>query len=255
MAANYPTANPSFTTKQDGVDYPQATHVNAIQDEVVAIGSALRGTLQHGLTVATGGVSVTAGGLTVSSGGATISTGSVNIGGPSSLATLQVNGTSTLVGNVSITGTLTVGGQSFVRPAVVLTHDSTRALSSAAWVGLDWGTETSDPSGMHSTASNSSRITFAASTGVYDVSASLTLSSIASGLFFGRIMLNDATAETYETRQGYSNAAAGLSLRATVVASALTDYVTVQVQSLNSTAFVYANSTGTPVRFSARLVT
>jgi hypothetical protein len=52
--ANYPTQNPSFTTKQDGVDYPQATHINALQDEVVAIGTALRGTLQHNLTLAAG---------------------------------------------------------------------------------------------------------------------------------------------------------------------------------------------------------
>lgn len=48
--ANYPTADPSFGTKTSGLVI-DASHVNSLQDEVVAIGSALRGTLAHALTV------------------------------------------------------------------------------------------------------------------------------------------------------------------------------------------------------------
>ena len=50
MPANYPTADPSFTNKSAGQQI-QSAHVNALQDEVVAIGSALRSTLQHNVTV------------------------------------------------------------------------------------------------------------------------------------------------------------------------------------------------------------
>lgn len=51
--ANYPTSDPSFTTKNAGQTI-EPSHVNGLQDEVVAIGSALRGTLQHALTLASG---------------------------------------------------------------------------------------------------------------------------------------------------------------------------------------------------------
>jgi hypothetical protein len=50
VAANYPGANPAFTPKVDGVDYPQAADVNAAYDEITAIGTALRDTgLEHNL--------------------------------------------------------------------------------------------------------------------------------------------------------------------------------------------------------------
>jgi hypothetical protein len=48
--ANYPSANPSFATKNPGGTI-QSAHINALQDEVVAIGTDLRGGLQHALTV------------------------------------------------------------------------------------------------------------------------------------------------------------------------------------------------------------
>lgn len=51
--ANYPTSAPSFTTKNNG-DTIQATHIDGLQDEVVAIGSALIGTLQHDVNLASG---------------------------------------------------------------------------------------------------------------------------------------------------------------------------------------------------------
>ena len=53
MAAAYPSADPSFTTKTNS-DTVQAAHMNAVQDEVIAIGSALRGTCDHDLKLASG---------------------------------------------------------------------------------------------------------------------------------------------------------------------------------------------------------
>lgn len=39
---SYPTSIVSFSTKTDGVDYPQAAHINSLQDEVTAIETAIK---------------------------------------------------------------------------------------------------------------------------------------------------------------------------------------------------------------------
>jgi len=52
--SQYPSANPALATLVDGVDYPQADDINSVAREVEAIGAALRGTLQHDITLATG---------------------------------------------------------------------------------------------------------------------------------------------------------------------------------------------------------
>jgi hypothetical protein len=62
--ANYPGADPSFGTKNSG-NVIEASHINALQDEVVAIGSALRATQQH--NIATAG-SVTASSMVTANG-------------------------------------------------------------------------------------------------------------------------------------------------------------------------------------------
>jgi hypothetical protein len=181
--ANYPTADPSFTTKQDGTDYPQAAHINGVQDEIIAIGAALRGTLQHAVTVGTGG-------LTVSSGGATISTGSVNIGGPSSLATLQVNAGSTFAGPATFSSAATFNGvvtfnaaTSFVNqapPPVMLVSASTSQMANDSTTAIAWPTQVSfTNSSLHSTATNPERFT-PDSTGVWELSASMKLNGVLS---------------------------------------------------------------------------
>jgi hypothetical protein len=48
MAAAYPTSNPSFSTKATN-DVIAASHINGLQDEVIALGTALRVSLQHNL--------------------------------------------------------------------------------------------------------------------------------------------------------------------------------------------------------------
>jgi hypothetical protein len=51
--ANYPNSAPAFTTRNNG-DVIDASHPNEIGDEVTAIGSALIGTLQHDVKLASG---------------------------------------------------------------------------------------------------------------------------------------------------------------------------------------------------------
>ena len=48
MAAEFPTSSKEFTTKQDGVDKIYASHVNDIQDEVMALEQALLGEILDG---------------------------------------------------------------------------------------------------------------------------------------------------------------------------------------------------------------
>jgi hypothetical protein len=74
--------------------------MNDVQAEITAVEDALKNGIAHALTVNAA--------LVVSTGG------SVNVGGPSSLATLQVNGGSTFVGPATFSTTVTfAAGQSF----------------------------------------------------------------------------------------------------------------------------------------------
>lgn len=63
MAASYPTIAKTFTPIVDGVDYPQATQVQAVYDEVAAIESALLGGLAHPLRFAAAPTLTIAGGI------------------------------------------------------------------------------------------------------------------------------------------------------------------------------------------------
>ena len=129
--ANYPTSDPSFAAKNTG-DTVQASHVNALQDEVVAIGAALRGTLQHAVTVGTGGLTVSTGntvlgqnlsvagtstfaGIPVMSTGLTVSTGPTVLG-----QSLSVAGDSTFAGAVTFSSAV-----AFRHPFTVPTASTT----------------------------------------------------------------------------------------------------------------------------------
>lgn len=202
--ANYPTEDPSFTTKTDGVDYPQAAHINDLQAEVTAIGAALRAGLAHALAISNGGL--------------TVSTGSVNVGGPSSLATLQVNGGSTFAGDVVFSSTVTFNGptnfSAFADPitlssgAVVSTgvlrqnslpawslHHSTHvAYGANSTAGAVFDTQDLVRGSVaHSTAANSSRVTIG-TTGLYYIAARAHVHSGVNPFVRGTIVLNDATA-------------------------------------------------------------
>jgi hypothetical protein len=135
--ANYPTSDPSFTTKTSGQTIDPG-HVNTLQDEVVAIGSALRGTLQHDLTLASG-------------------------------KSLNIGGNSTITGSVVFSSLVTATAQprSFA-------HNSTSAQSLAAtvWAPLSLGVEVFDVGALHSTSAASQRFTIpVGSSGLYHLIA------------------------------------------------------------------------------------
>jgi hypothetical protein len=236
--ANYPTSDPSFSAKSAG-NTIQAAHVNALQDEVVAIGSALRSGLSHALIVSTGGL--------------TVSTGSVNVGGPSSVATLQVNGTSTFTGGATFSGDLSIGGNLTVTgsfalstPRVKVTHSANQEVANGAFAGLSWDTELYDSTGMHSTAANSSRITFA-STGVYHVGVAIVWNTVAAtGARTVGLRLNDATGIAAQRVTGISGFPTPLMVSADVRIASTADYVTaIAHQNSGSTLSVMADGGST----------
>jgi hypothetical protein len=102
--ATYPSGVFTVPTRVIGQTI-QASWFNDPNAEVTAIEDALKNGITHPVTIA--------GAVTISTGGLTVSTGSVNISGPSSVATLQVNGNSTFAGNVVFTGTVTLPPTTF----------------------------------------------------------------------------------------------------------------------------------------------
>lgn len=253
--ASYPTAVKSFTSKNDGVDYPQAAHVNDLQDEVQAIEDGLINGLQHGLTISTGGL--------------TISTGGLRVGGQSTLASLSVTGGVDVVGgstfgtinagastfnSVVVTGALTatgtVTGNFDVRPSVLLRNTSNTVLAAGGtFIGLEWKTILFDTHGMHSTTTNSSRITFAHSTGSYCVGANIPVTMSAQNFMRSHIRYNDSTVLVAgaSAMAGGGDLAFHQNLSGLLRVADLTDYVTVRAWSTGSN--VLFDSTVSPLVF------
>lgn len=231
--ATYPAGVYAPVSKSAGQTI-QASFFNDPEAEITAVEDALKNGIQHTLTIATGGL--------------TVSTGSVNIGAASTLATLQVTGGSTLAalavtstasfassvtfaGNVTITGNLIAGGyNAFDVPRVRVSHSTTQALTASAWVGLSWDTETYDSTGMHSTASNSSQLTFANSTGVFLIGANLIVTvSGAPSILAARFLLNSTTEIARQDIGSGGSTDRGLSLVTTWPITSTADVLTVEV--------------------------
>jgi len=75
-------------------------------------------------------------------------------------------------------------------PAVKCTHSGNQSIGVAAWTGLSWDVETYDDSGLHSTASNSSRINLTSS-GLWVITVGVEWASGSSGQRHVRLRLND----------------------------------------------------------------
>lgn len=176
--ANYPTAtySPSAVTNGDIID---ASRDNAQDAEITAVENALLTGLAHGLTISTGGL--------------TVSTGSVNVGGPSSLATLQVNGASTFTtvqaGASTVTTLQVTGASSFTgavtfatrpvapMPDLAFLTGSTSPFANNSSGGVFWPTQNAlTNSSLHSTATNADRVS-PQSTGAWMWTMALTLST------------------------------------------------------------------------------
>jgi hypothetical protein len=221
--ANYPTADPSFPTRSNGQAI-DASHTNAVQDEVTAIGAALRGGLQHALTVSTGGL--------------TVSTGNTVLG-----QNLSVAGTSAFVGNVTFSGSVTFSSAATARiPSARVTNSAKTELASGSFVGLSWDTETYDSTGLHSGV-NSSRI-FLTSSGLWSFNAQAEFNSMSSGQAIVRVMLNDASAVASQQIGALSPNPYTVNVAGVYLATDTTAYLTVQVyQGGASTSSINAGST------------
>lgn len=231
--ATYPTGVYAPSVKSAGQTI-QASFFNDPDAEITAVEDALKNGIAHAITISAGGL--------------TVSTGSVNIGGPSSLATLSVSGGSTMAamrvtstasfdssvtfaGNITVTGVVTAGGyNAFDVPRVRVSHSTTQALTASAWVGLSWDTETYDSTGLHSTASNSSQLSFANSTGVFMLGANLMVSVSGSpSIVAARFLLNSTTELARVDIGSGGSTDRGLSLVVTDRITSTADVVTVEV--------------------------
>jgi hypothetical protein len=242
MSASYPTSIKSFSNRSAGQTIG-AAHVNDLQDEVSALETGLLNGLQHGLTVATGGVTVSTGNTVLGQ--------NLSVAGNSTIAgSLVVSSNATITGNLTVTGTLV-----FTVPRVRLVHSADQGVAHNTWTGLSWDTEVYDPNGMHSTSANSSRITFADSTGVYQVGASLIWNAATGGTYRRlRIQLNDSSGVTLQDMTPVNAASVGQSVTAAIRVQSTTDYVTVLVfQDSGSTGSV-TNSTLSATSFWAQKV-
>jgi len=150
-----------------------------------------------------------------------------------------------VVGPITLTSPTLSGTVVFAIPTVRVTHSVDQGVPTATFTGLNWDTETYDSHAMHSTSANSSRITFAGSTGVYAFGVNVAFNPNSSGTRQARIQLNDGDAlvsASFAATPGGTFAAMNLVGAARIAAT--TDYITVQVfQNSGSTGSVAANST------------
>jgi hypothetical protein len=161
--ASYPGAVKNFTSKNAG-DTIQPAHINDLQDEVTALEAGLLN-------------------------------GTANLNSSNStLANLSVVGGSTLTGNVHIVGNLQLDGTSTgivaTQPRVQVFHSTLQSIPDNTWTALTFDSEDTNPNGMHSTSSNPTRLTFAASSGWYLVWGGVVFSANSSGYRGLRVLMN-----------------------------------------------------------------
>lgn len=163
--ASFPNSIFAPTTKNTG-DTIQASHVNDVQDEIIAIEQGYRqataplnssGSTMTSLSV-TGGSTLASVSVT---GGSTFGT---VVAGASTLASLSVSGGSTLA-SLNVTGTISINGADITQwPRGKFTLSSAAlTIANNTWTGLNWDTEVYDTANLHSTSANSSRVALTSS--------------------------------------------------------------------------------------------
>lgn len=119
------------------------------------------------------------------------------------------------------------------------------SITPSAEIGLNWLTIEDDKQGMHSTSVNSSRITFAASTGLYQVGVSLACSTTPHRRAYIRIVANDTATVASVSQETYGSAPSAVELNQVsglYRATSTSDYVTVRVyQTTTSTMEVLSS--------------
>lgn len=255
--ATYPTGVYAPASKSAGQTI-QASFFNDPDAEITAVEDALKNGIPHAVTIA--------GALTVSTGGVTVSTGSVNIAGPSSLATLQVNGGSTFVGTVAMSSNLVVAGHSTIAgdlnvggnitaggvaivgraPSAKLSLQNNMTVGTGAWLGVAWTAEEYDSTGLHSTAANSSRLLITSSGlwlvgGQVDWAFGSNPSTNQAGL---KILANDNEAIVGQESLVGAQTAWTQSVSGVFLATSTTQYITLQVRQTSGGNGTAIGSTG-----------
>ena len=192
----YPTGITSFTTKNAG-ETIQPAHVNDLQTEVTAIETDLINGMT-GAFIANNGLqssNSTVNGLQVG-GNSTFASSTMTISTQTYIFPSSRASTGDVLTVASTSGsTATLQWRAGVtRPVCMVRHSAVTQIAAGAWTGLNWDTAESDEQDMHSSASNSSRITFAHSTGRYEVGVNVEFGSGAgaTGAVVAMIRLNDA---------------------------------------------------------------
>ena len=245
----YPASVISFTTKNAG-DTIQPAHVNDLQTDVTAIEDGLLNGLAHQVIISTGGL--------------TVSTGSVNIGGPSSLATLQVNGASTFAGPVTFSSAVTFGGPHTFSSGLTVSTGVIRQNSLPAW-NVFHSTHSTVASGSsigalfdsqdfvrgdigHSTGVNSSRITIN-TTGLYHLDYQSVVATPAGAVIRAYVQLNDVTPLLSQHQHGDANAGIETIRMTGLVRMASTGYLTVVMVSSNGVSTHGSSAVADAARF------
>ena len=233
----YPTSVPALGSANTG-DVVQAAHINDLRTEVTNLADGLLNGLQHALAISTGGLTVSTGAVIVGQ--------SLSVAGGSTLASLDVAGNSTFHGPVTFSSAVTFAGTIIglpLSPPRVRVGISTLVeIAADAWTGVSWTTEIYDSTGMHSTATQSSRLTCVGSTGVYHVGAVVDWNysgGASSGAVKARILINDSTTAsnvvTASMANGANEGVGFLALAGDALIASTSDYFTVQVFTRTST--------------------
>lgn len=229
--AQYPNAVISFATKSAG-DTIQPSHINTMQDEITAV--------EDGLLNGTAPINssrITAPSAQITN--CTISSLTVTA------LTFPTNSTLT---NVSITGDSSIAGDLYVAkrpPSARVSQSATVQFANNTETCLSFDGQTSVyPASMHSTTTNSSRLT-APSSGMYLISGHVLWNTFSSvGLRQVVVYKNDATVIAADTRPASVANAIWQSI-ATVYPLGASEWVTLRVlQTSGSTGSVIATSEG-----------
>lgn len=219
--ASFPTNAKSWVALVDRSDYPQVAQINEARDEISAIETGyLTGTARLNSSASTLASLSVSGGSTLAALVATNST----------LSNLSVSSGSTLA-FATVSSNLTVNGliRSTGQTCCMVYSEVVQDLAHDTWTGVSWDAETFDVGGMHSTASNSSRLIVpTGASGTYLIHAGVRFGANSSESAAMRVRKNDTSDLSVTPLALNTGLGVGLTLLTFAVLDA-GDYATVQV--------------------------
>ena len=173
--------------------------------------------------------------------------------------TARLNSSNSTVANLSVAGGSTFTGKLIVASTSAIACRLTSTVSvnvpDQTWVALNWETERFDQDGMHSTAANSSRVTFVTA-GVYLIGANIAWSDgSTAGVRQMEVLVNDVTEiALIRDDAGEVGGRSPIQVLNTVYQMAANDYATLRIwQDSGSTASNAVTSAYTPELWAARV--